>query len=142
MTSDVRPAARGTNWPLLALISFAPMVFLAIVFTHAPAVASADSASSAIASSPVSGPTGLWRPTVRVLSPTKVLITLDTNGTESGVRLAIGDTLTDRYVQMDGSLGAAPAYQTLDDWGAGNGVVVTVASDTDYRFVAIAEETT
>jgi hypothetical protein len=121
----VRPWVRAIHWPFVILAAFVPMVFLAVAVSPAPKYV------------PGLRPPG--HPAVRVLSPTKILIVIDANGNTVGTLYAIEEALTHRYVQIDGSLGAAPVFRTFLDWGLDAGVVVTVMPNTRYRFIITAQ---
>ena len=103
------------RWPLFILLALAPAIF-------------------AYATSSTSGLYTPGPPVVTKVSPYKIRIAINANGNTMSTLYSIQETFTKKYVQRDGSFGNAPTYLRFIDWGQDSGVVVTVKSNTRYRF--------
>ncbi len=74
------------------------------------------------------------RPILYPVSPTDIRLVIAPNGNAAATQFWIQDSITDKYVQVDGSLGTEPVIKTFVDWGGGEGIVIKVTPNTRYKF--------
>jgi hypothetical protein len=74
-------------------------------------------------------------PTLSNVSETSVTVTVAPNGNPAATQFAIHDSIHDKFVQADGSLGNSAIWQNYAQWGGSSGVSVTgLTPGESYHF--------
>ncbi len=79
------------------------------------------------------------RPAVFRLNPKELLLVIDAGGNTTSTTFAVQDAVSGKYVQTDGTLGAAPVFRIFLDWGGDSGFVVRTEPNRNYRFQVMAK---
>ncbi len=76
-------------------------------------------------------------PTVVTVSRTSFNIAINANGNPPGTTFAIHETISNKYVQTDGTLGGSPVFQSAATWGTE--AVTGLNAGTRYTFEVFAQ---